>query len=200
VSRPDARAFAESPVVKQLIAIGKGDAPLPKSDARNHHYIPQLLLRRFTGDDKLLRRLNKSTGEVDKVGVPSAASQEGFYTFDDAGGLPTNDVEAYFGIIENHAARALRRMERNGELSHADRATISIFLAMLWVRTPSAREQGGALSQEVFKLSAASFYANPDEFRRSYRKREREGEAEPKSDEEIEKFRLEVMDAIQTGA
>lgn len=199
MSQPDARAFVESPVVKQLIAIGKGDASLPKSDARNHHYIPQLLLRRFTGDDMLLRRLDKSMGKVDKVGVPSAASQEGFYTFDDAGGLPNNDVEAYFGIIENHAARALRRMERNGKLSHPDRATISIFLAMLWVRTPSAREQGEALSQEVFKLSAASFYADPDEFRRTYRKREGEGEAEPRSDEEIEVFRLEVMDAVQTG-
>lgn len=199
MSRPNARAFAESPVVKQLITVGKGDASLPKSDARNHHYIPQLLLRRFTGDDKLLRRLDKSTGEVDKVGVPSAASQEGFYTFDDADGLPTNDVEAYFGIIENHAARALRRMERSGELGHADRATISIFLAMLWVRTPSAREQGEALSQEVFKMSAASFYADPAEFRRSYRKYETEDGAEPKNDKEVEEFRLEVMDAVQTG-
>jgi Protein of unknown function (DUF4238) len=199
VSRPNARAFGESPVVKQLIAIGKGDASLPRSDARNHHYIPQLLLRRFTGNNRLLRRLDKSTGEVDKVGVPSAASEEGFYTFDDADGLPTNDVEAYFGIIENHAARALRRMEDSGELTDVDRATISIFLAMLWIRTPSAREQGEALSQEVFELSAASFYADPGEFRRSYRKREAEGEAEPKSDEEVEEFRLEVMDAVQTG-
>jgi Protein of unknown function (DUF4238) len=199
VSRPDARAFAESPLVKQLLAIGKGDASLPTSEARNHHYIPQLLLRRFTGDDKLLRRLDKGTGTVDKVGVPSAASQEDFYTFDDADGLPTNDVEVYFGIIENHAARALRRMERKGELRHADRATISIFLAMLWVRTPSAREQGEALSQEVFKMSAASFYADPAEFLRSYRKYEAEDGAEPKNDKEVERFRLEVMDAVQTG-
>jgi hypothetical protein len=199
VSRPDARAFVESPLVKQLTAIGKGEASLPESEAKNHHYIPQLLLRRFTGGDKLLRRFDKSTGEVEKIGVPSAASQKSFYTFDGDGGLPSNDVEAYFGIIENHAARALRRMESKNKLSHADRATISIFLAMLWVRTPSAREQGEALSQEVFKLAAASFYADPGGFRRSYRQREEEGEAEAKSDEEVEEFRLEIMDAVETG-
>jgi hypothetical protein len=200
MSGPGGKAFAESPLVEALVAIGKGESSLPESDAKRHHFIPQLLLRRFRGDDKLLRQLDKGTGKVLKKGVPSAASEDSFYTFDGEDGTASNDLEAYFGLVESHAARALRRLEKTGELLHPDRATLALFLAMLWARTPSAREQGEALSQEVFKLSASSYYADPTEFLRAYREREAEGEADEKSDDEVEEFRQEIMDAVQTGA
>jgi hypothetical protein len=45
----DHRAIDESPLIKELAEIGKGEKPLPKTEAKRHHFIPQLTLNRFTG-------------------------------------------------------------------------------------------------------------------------------------------------------
>ena len=194
------RGLEESPLIAELVAIGKGEEALPKSEAKRHHFIPKLLLNGFTGTDGLLRQLDKRSGAIQETDVPAAASQRWYYRFADADGEQTNELEAYFALVEGHGAAALRRVEESGELSEADRATISFFLAVLWARTPGARELGAAVSQEVFKMSVASHYADPADFRASYRTHEAENGADHKSDEEVEAFRQEVLRSVAAGA
>src|SRR5436309_4409473 len=58
-------------------------------------------------------------------------------------------LEGIFGMAEDDAAPALLRLEEDGSLLDQDRASISLFLAYLWCRTPSARKQGERIGEEI---------------------------------------------------
>lgn len=198
---PSLRALREAPVARELASYGRGELELPKSGAKRHHFNPRLLLRGFAGPSGRLQQLDKGDdGRLIETDLDSAASRRWFYSFPDAEGEKSNELEDWFGLIERHSAPALKRVAETGRLSDTDRATISYFLAMLWARTPAAREMGEALSQEVFKLTCGSHYSDPREFLRSYREQEAAAGAEEKSDAEVEDFRLEILEGVQKGS
>jgi hypothetical protein len=196
----DHRAIDESPLIKELAEIGKGEKPLPKTEAKRHHFIPQLTLNRFTGKEDRLYQLDTGTGKPQRTNVHGAASRRRFYTFEDADGNKNNDVEAYFSLVESHAAPALLRMDESGELPDLDRATISFFLSLLWARTPGARSTTEDLGLQANTMLMASHYGDPDTFMRMYRQWEDEhGDGTRLSEAEAEELRKRTLREFQDG-
>ncbi|TMK57872.1 MAG: DUF4238 domain-containing protein [Actinobacteria bacterium] len=196
----DLNAIEESPLVKELAEIGKGEKSLPKSDAKRHHFIPQLTLSRFATGDERLFQLDTGTGKPQRTSVYAAASRRRFYTFEDEDGKKNNDVEAYFSLVESHAAPALLRMDETGELSDIDRATIAFFLSLLWARTPGARSATEQLGLQANTLLMASHWGDPNTFMRMYRQWEAEGgDGTRLSDEEAEELREKTLREFQDG-
>src|SRR5436853_3277295 len=196
----DLNAIEESPLVKELAEIGKGEKSLLKSDANRHHFIPLLTVSRFATGDERLFQLDTGTGKPQRTSVYAAASRRRFYTFEDEDGKKNNDVEAYFSLVESHAAPALLRMDETGELSDIDRATIAFFLSLLWARTPGARSATEQLGLQANTLLMASHWGDPNTFMRMYRQWEAEGgDGTCLSDEVAEELREKTLREFQDG-
>jgi hypothetical protein len=196
----DPNALEESPLIQELAEIGVGKKSMPKSDAKRHHFIPQLTLNRFSKADERLFQIDTGTGKPQRTSVYAAASRRRFYTFEDEDGNKNNDVEAYFSLVESHAAPALLRMDESGELSDADRATISFFLSLLWARTPGARSTTEKLGLQTNTMLMASHYGDPNTFMRMYREWEVEhGDGTRLSDDEAEALRKRTLREFRDG-
>jgi hypothetical protein len=94
-------AFKASPLFKQLEALGaEGPDPIPDSDAKCHHFIPQflLLLRQFLvlGQERLCQ-LDTASGKPQAIAPASAASRRHFYSVTDEEEIGTTRSRASSG-------------------------------------------------------------------------------------------------------
>lgn len=195
----DLAAFDEGPFGQELIQIELGLRAWPSTDARRHHFIPRFLLGRFAGPGGRPVQLDVTNGASRPVSARTAASEKGFYTFENDQGEKSNDIEAIFAMVESHAAPALQRLEDFGEVSEVDRATIAYFLAILWARTPAAREQAEALRRDTAAGLLASKLTDRQAFDELL---QREGRANPELDlepEQAEAVRLKTIEMLGDG-
>lgn len=171
---------------------------MPTSKAKRHHFIPQLTLNEFTGKDGRLYQLDVRTGKPQRTSAYAAGSRHRFYEFEDDDGKKSSVVEAYFSLVESHAAPALRKLDETGDVSDPDRATIAFFMSLLWARTPGTRANAERTRQDASKLFMASHYSDPPTFKRMYREWEaRQGKGEPLSDAEMEDLRNRSLREFQ---
>jgi Protein of unknown function (DUF4238) len=197
---PDPKAFDEGPYGQELIQIELGLKSWPEPDAKRHHFIPRFLLNRFAKDDERLVQLDKTTGKPQVIPAKSAASRHHFYTFADGEGGKSSVVEGIFGMVENHAAPALKRLEETGEVTDVDRAAIAMFLAYLWQRTPAARERAGKLAQETAAGLMASKVNDRDAFMELLREQAEEDEEMRKTPKEAEELRQHTLEMLKDGS
>jgi len=169
---------------------------MPASHAKRHHFVPQLLLRQFcrTGDARLFQ-LDVRSGRPIRVSVREAASRRSYYQFEDEEGRKTNAVEAYFALIESHAGPLLKRLADEGVVSDPERATLSLFFALLGMRTPSGRRAGETIAKASFEYLVGSYCGDPETFARMYR----EWRDEDVSAAEAEDFRLRTLEMVKSG-
>jgi len=160
----DPEAFNETPYAQTLMQIELGLKPWPEPDAKRHHFIPRFLLNRFAKADERLVQLDKTSSKPQSILANKAASRQRFYTFADDEGNRSSVLEGIFGMAEDDAAPALLRLEENGKLSDHDRASISLFLAYLWCRTPSARKQAERIGEEIRTGMLATQLADRHDF------------------------------------
>jgi hypothetical protein len=190
-------AFRASPLFQELERrAGTGPDPIPDSNAKRHHFIPQFLLRRFlaSGSDRLCQ-LAVGSGTPRAIAPASAASRRHFYAVTDDEGDRHNKVESLLAIVESHAATALARLLDNpAQLEPGDRATLSYFFGLIGFRTPTGSARLAEVSDAMSKAMFAGRLIHPDVFAHDYR--EAVGEA---SDEEIEQLRAEMLAALRGG-
>lgn len=190
----DPRAFDEGPIGQELIQLELGLKPWPSKDAKRHHFISRFLLSRFAPESERLFQLDVRTGKPrGGILVSRAASRHRFYEFEDEDGNKSSALEGLFAVVEDAAAPALKRLEQDGDVDEIDRATISMFLAFLWARTPAARERAEKLSQEVAAGLMASKYADKKAFREMLHQREAQDESVRLSEEEAEAVRQDTL-------
>ncbi len=192
-------AYRNSALFRQLESIATGKRVLPNSRARRHHYNPRLIIRGFAGSardgGRQLYRLDVRRGTPKRSSVENAGSELRYYRFTDDEGRPHNRVEAFFSIVESHAAEALTRLlGMTQALSGPDRATLSFFFALLDGRTPAGTARTAAFSDTTMRLLLATECADPQAFAARYRETIREG-----SDEEIEATRQRMVDGLRNG-
>jgi hypothetical protein len=195
-------AMGESPVVAAFAEMSvSGDfSGLEKNAAKRHHFLPQLLLRRFAfvREDRDGIFQMKATGRAAprRVGLQGAASRNRLYAIPGEDGKLSNRHEGYLALIESHAAPALDRLlDDPDSLSPGERATIAFFVAMQTMRTPAAAAQVTALAQTAFQNAATEMFSDRDEFAR----RHREFYGTDAGQDEIEGFRREVIDSVRGG-
>ena len=173
---------------------------LDANKAKRHHYVPQLTLRGFAKEQNGAQRVFQmhTTGRKApiRVSVRDAALRRRLYVAVDEDGRETNRHEGYLELIERHAAPALRRLiDDPVSLDPGDRATIAFFVAFQMMRTPAAAEQVTALANMAFQNAASETFSDRRAFAESYRERY-ESDA---SEEEVERFRQQVLNSVREG-
>ena len=191
------KGFCYSELFRQLRLMASGELPKPTTEAIRHHFVPQLLLRRFSPRRERIWQLDTGNGRTDDQRIDRAASKRRLYEFKDEDGEPNADTEAWLAMIERHAAPALRRMENPGPilgLADWDRATIAFFLALLRGRTPAMLSNLEKFSAQAFQVYFGSFWSDADTF--AERWREQYPDATPA---EIEDAQVEALAMLREG-
>jgi hypothetical protein len=102
-----------------LRAIALGDKPLPDAPGERHHYVPQMLLRRFHAPrSREVFQLDKTDGTCTGVKPKDAAWEPDFYAVESVDGDADGLIEALLALGENYAAQALDRF-----LAHPEELT-----------------------------------------------------------------------------
>src|SRR5262245_1316614 len=130
-------AMGESPVIRAFKEMSlSGDfSALDQNPAKRHHFLPQLLLRKFSftrdGQEGIFQMKAAGRAAPQRVGLKGAASRNRLYAGLDEDGELSNRNEGYLALIETHAAPALRcLLEDPDSLLPGQRATIAFFIAV----------------------------------------------------------------------
>jgi hypothetical protein len=197
-----AAAIEDSPVVAEFkeMAISQDFSRLDNNPAKRHHFVPRLLLRRFShkhNDKDCVFQMEATSRKAPRrVPVRTAASRHQLYRAIDEDGKSSNRHEGYLALVEDHAAPALLAIDEHPKsLSRGERATIAFFVALQTMRTPAAADQVTAIANAAMRTWASEFYSDRQAFAEHYR-RIREPSA---SDEEIEQLRQDVINQIGDG-
>jgi len=116
---------------------------------RDHHYVPQLILRRFriadSGTDKgQTWEFSFENPKIEKTSISSVASAKDFYLFKDKTGKQSDFTEKkvfaenleYFG---NHVIKYLNTASGEPKLTHLEESTLAVFVAFQLTRVPAFR-------------------------------------------------------------
>jgi hypothetical protein len=114
-------------------------APNP---ARNHHYLPQCLLKHFADDNGMLWEYDTETSAVEQRHIKDAGYERDLYTIAPDGENPDfQSIEIEMGKIENAGARAIQHLLQRKHLSRQSRISFIQFVAVLHHRTPAFFER-----------------------------------------------------------
>jgi Protein of unknown function (DUF4238) len=171
---------------------------LDANQAKRHHFLPQLLLRRFAferdGGDGIFQMGVTGRGAPRRVGLRGAASRKRFYSIPDGEGGLSNRHEGYLGLIERHAAPALDSLLADpGSLQPGDRATVAFFCAIQTGRTPAAAEQVTAVAGLALQNAVDEMVSDRTAFADRYRDF---AEGDP-SENDIEALREEIIESVR---
>jgi hypothetical protein len=130
------------PLFTHLLEILDGKRPMPTSDAKFQHYVPQLHLRGFSPNpwptaDAVIWQLDKKRDVIERKRVARVGGENRFNRVKGVDDQYTNVLEAWLGLVEGYAAPALERLvSTKARPSKHDRITIAFYLAMQSGRTP----------------------------------------------------------------
>jgi hypothetical protein len=173
---------------------------LTANAAKRHHYVPQFVLRGFAdpadGGRRIFQMPTKSRKAPLRVGVRDAALRQWLYRVVTPEGGTSNRHEGYLALVEQHAAPAIARLIAGpSSLQPGDRATIAFFIAFQTIRTPAAAEQITALANAALQNAVSEVYSD----RKAFAEHHHQHFGPGASDQEIEEFRLDVIEQVRTG-
>lgn len=142
---------------------------------KNHHYIPQFYLNNFSNDT--LRKGSKRIYVLDKMAeiktikllpIKNIAFQNNLYTYKTKDGKKET-LEDMLSVVEGAAAEIIRKVEQRKELTTQDRNSLSLFLSLLWIRVPYAKDQFERSTKELYEAVARKSVAvTPNESLKSF--------------------------------
>lgn len=107
-----------------------------------HHLIPAFYLRRFGDDKGQITVYQRATGKTFTTSIKNAAVESHFYTVTDQTGAPSFVVEERLSEIEGDAAAVFAKIDQGRFPPRwKNRASLSLFLALLITRTREFRHQ-----------------------------------------------------------
>jgi hypothetical protein len=129
-----------------------------------HHYVPQFYQRGFV---KEVNRAGKKEGLIwiyergkapRKAPINDTGMKIDLYALTDRdGNLDNKTVEAELGKIDNGAAAAIRKLERDASLTEDERRELCRFISVMYRRTPKfkeyQRELAAALMPAFFEVT-----------------------------------------------
>jgi len=115
-----------------------------EQEPRDHHYVPRLYLKGFTGDDGMMTVVNRKWGTIKRKSPRAVFFQRDYYRVEDGeDGRPTAFEDA-FAELENRAAPVLQRIIATGTLPSAESSEYALlmnFVALQAMRGPHARRR-----------------------------------------------------------
>jgi hypothetical protein len=188
-------AVYDDPLAQRLRDIGAGLEPLPASNARRHHYLPQLILRGFESrhKPKHIWYLEKASGQSRQVPISSAGFERRLYAAKSEDGNYDNRIEGFLSLVEGYAAPALASL-LDGTFT-SESVALACLLGLQVMRTPLVLDSIGALTEEFGQAQLETLLADADAFARFLS--QRYGEQLAPSD--IERRRQSHLQAFRDG-
>jgi Protein of unknown function (DUF4238) len=105
---------------------------------RNHHYIPQFWLKRFSydGNSKLVWSYDWGDDKIEKRSISKLMAEYDLYTQHTSGGLDVTLETGEMGIVDNTGAQLFRKLD-DGDRSSALREELADFFAVMALRHPT---------------------------------------------------------------
>jgi len=127
---------------------------------KNHHYIPQFYLNNFSNDST--RKDNKRIYVLDKLAkdnkikllpIKKIAFQKNLYTYKTRVGKKET-LEDMLSKIEGIAAEIIRKIKQQKEIDNQDKSNFSLFLSLLQLRVPYAKDEFINSTKELYETVA----------------------------------------------
>lgn len=157
----------------------------------NHHYVPEMLSKRFVGPDGLwFFDTVRPSREVHTRKPRTIFYKKDYNTVFNVDGTKHEAAEQFLATVENATSVLLDRIiesvrrKQVPRLSSVERSTLTIFCFLMWKRPPETRAwfTAGAASPQSFEEYAAEF---EQEFKRPLDEAERQLIASPEVRERL---------------
>jgi hypothetical protein len=132
-------------------------------NAKLHHYVPQLLLRRFSvhpkGRNPTLFKLDLKTGRTFATSVRSEAAIRHYNRPEEGSGIPQGLIEETLSLVETAAAKPLQQLVDGQALTESEQLDVALFVHLQRQRTPLGRAwqihtlETGAKLHEMVRLA-----------------------------------------------
>jgi hypothetical protein len=165
---------------------------------KRHHYIPRLLLRRFTIDpdakQPVIWHLDKATGQTRRSNVINEAVIGRYYRMTLPDGTVVDEADALLGRIEGMVGEVLPKLEEDRAYvaTGDDFFRLMLFIISLKNRTPRARE---ALRETDMRTAEIALEAHLSDRERYHCARSDAGLPA----EQVEAERLQCLDDLRAG-
>lgn len=136
------------------------------------HYVPQLYLDAFAIEGARQENphiFQYMEGKIVSPRISDVASEKHFYTFTEKeSGKKSREIDNVLKMSEDPSAEPIRKIIENGNLDLTDdeRAALSIFFAMLIVRTPGFIKTLKSIAGEALKEMQALRAMHPSSFKK----------------------------------
>ncbi len=126
-----------------------------------HHYLPQFYLKGFSQDQHHLHLFDKKAASSDVSfryqTTEKIAFENNLYTYRTRS-KKKETLEDFFCQIEGMASRVISKLEKKQDITPRQRGHLSLFVALLWFRTPTWKaETLGAQEELVEKVMRMKF-------------------------------------------
>jgi hypothetical protein len=160
-----------------------------------------LLLRRFSlqprSKNPALWKLNVASGNTFQSNVGKETVIDHYYRIEDkAVPLSPGFADELLQRIENDAAGPIQKLVEGVPLSLAERESVAHFIQVQRQRTPTARAWNAFLDAQMQTELAKAKLSDPQLVKSFFTL---EGADDPKGDDEIERWRLETLAALDKG-
>jgi hypothetical protein len=123
------------------------------SQAIAHHWLPRLVLRRFTQhperDDPVIWVQSVKAGAARASRVSAECVINDHNTLDEPGSLPAWSIEGVYAKLESEAAPVIRKMLAGQLCNAGDRTAMANFIAAQYTRTPRSRSELTYIGEEL---------------------------------------------------
>jgi uncharacterized protein DUF4238 len=165
---------------------------------KRHHYLPQFLLRRFAikeGEGAgLVWRADLSGVRLIPVAPKHEAAKRHYYRLPAEVGLPPDLAENVIAFVESHAASAISKFERRGNLAFEDRYWIALLLALQHKRTPAGRRELRFMDEMTARLQTELRLSDREAVRRALSAAD-----DSPSEEEVEQWQKRLLAELASG-
>lgn len=111
------------------------------SEVIQQHYVPQMILRRFAGEDGMLDVVERTTGKSWRCGPGRVACERHYNAVRDLDGqLDTQSVEKRLADVESRAEPAIAKLLGGADLSRDERWDLALFITTQDFRSPRQRQ------------------------------------------------------------
>ncbi|EKD99434.1 MAG: hypothetical protein ACD_22C00256G0007 [uncultured bacterium] len=158
---------------------------------KKQHYIPRFYLRKFSQNDETLNVYDRKKGKNGEFRKDQSINEIGhennFYTYTDIGGERKN-LEDVFGQFESSAGKILNKIENKEILTPEDKEYFSVFLSLLYLRTPTSKKYMNKGTEQLYKETMRMELATTpkEKFREFYEKKFGKGISDEKLEDLID--------------
>ncbi len=133
---------------------------------KKHHYLPQFYLKGFSQDKSHLHIFDKKMGKNESQfryqTTEKIAYENNLYTYRTKD-LKKETLEIYFSQIESLAKKVIARLENRTDITPKERGHLSLFIALLWFRTPTWKTETLGLQSELAEKMIRMRYHFPQQ-------------------------------------